>query len=149
MRIISTSTAYPPYYFTQQQIAGELASYWADSVDTSVLDRLHSRTGVDGRYFSRPLADYRSLDTWGKANNVWIDTAVELGQRSIECLIKQSGIDRAQIGAIYFVSVTGVASPSIDARLVKRLQLSPHIRRNPLFGLGCVAGAAGLARAAD
>ncbi|MGC8548348.1 MAG: type III polyketide synthase [Acidobacteriaceae bacterium] len=149
MRILTTSTAFPPYYFTQQQIADELASYWQRSLDTAVLERLHSRTGVDGRYFSRPLADYRALDTWGKANNVWIETALDLGERAIECLIQQSGIERSQIGAIFFVSVTGVASPSIDARLVNRLHLSQRIRRNPLFGLGCVAGAAGLARAAD
>lgn len=149
MRILTTSTAYPPYYFTQQQIADELSSYWQDSIDTSIIQRLHSRTGVDGRYFSRPLADYRALDTWGKANNVWIETALDLGERAIECLIRQSGIDRAHIRAIFFVSVTGVASPSIDARLVNRLNLSPRIRRNPIFGLGCVAGAAGLARAAD
>lgn len=149
MRILTTSTAYPPHYFTQQQIADELAGYWQGAIDTSIIQRLHSRTGVDGRYFARPLADYRALDTWGKANNVWIETALDLGERSIECLIRQSGIDRAQIGAIFFVSVTGVASPSIDARLVNRLHLSPRIRRNPIFGLGCVAGAAGLARAAD
>jgi alkylresorcinol/alkylpyrone synthase len=149
MRILTTSTAFPPHYFTQQQIADELASYWQGSLDTAILDRLHSRTGVDGRYFSRPLVDYRALDTWGKANNVWIKTALDLGERAIECLIEQSGIQRSQIGAIFFVSVTGVASPSIDARLVNRLHLSQHIRRNPLFGLGCVAGAAGLARAAD
>lgn len=149
MRILTSSTAFPPHYFTQQQIAEELASYWQGSMDTAILERLHSRTGVDGRYFSRPLADYRALDTWGKANDIWIETALDLGERAIECLIAQAGIDRTLIGAIYFVSVTGVASPSIDARLVNRLKLSPQIRRNPLFGLGCVAGAAGLARAAD
>lgn len=149
MRILTTSTAFPPHYFTQQQIADELASYWQGSLDTAIIERLHSRTGVDGRYFSRPLVDYRALDSWGKANNVWIETALDLGERAIEALIQQSGIQRSQIGAIFFVSVTGVASPSIDARLVNRLKLSQHIRRNPLFGLGCVAGAAGLARAAD
>jgi alkylresorcinol/alkylpyrone synthase len=50
---------------------------------------------------------------------------------------------------LFFVSVTGISSPSIDARLVNRMKLSPHIKRNPIFGLGCVAGAAGIARAAD
>jgi alkylresorcinol/alkylpyrone synthase len=149
MRIVTSSTAYPPYYFTQQEVAEELSRYWENDLDTAVLERFHGRTGVDGRYFSRPLDEYRALDTWGKTNNVWIETALTLGERSIECLLKQSGIDRSRIGAIYFVSVTGVASPSIDARLVNRLHLSPQIRRNPIFGLGCVAGAAGLARAAD
>jgi alkylresorcinol/alkylpyrone synthase len=64
-------------------------------------------------------------------------------------VLKQTHLDAGQLAAIFFVSVTGVASPSIDARLVNRMKLSPHIKRNPIFGLGCVAGAAGLARAAD
>jgi|SRR5579875_1108828 len=149
MQIITTSTAFPKHYYTQQQIVEELCRYWEQTIDTAVLERLHSRTGVDGRYFSRPLEEYRALDTWGKANNVWIETALDLGEQAIECLFRQSGVRREQIGAIFFVSVTGVASPSIDARLVNRMGLPRTIRRNPLFGLGCVAGAAGLARAAD
>jgi len=64
-------------------------------------------------------------------------------------LLEQTGAAREQIAAIFFVSVTGVASPSVDARLVNRLKLSSNIKRNPIFGLGCVAGAAGLTRAAD
>ncbi len=150
MRIAATTTAYPPYYFSQEEVAGALKTYWGNGPDNgAVLDRLHSRTGVDWRYFSRPLENYNGLDTWGKANNVWIETAEQLGQQSIECLLKQTGLARERIAALFFVSVTGVCSPSIDARLVNRMKLSPQIKRNPIFGLGCVAGAAGLARAAD
>jgi alkylresorcinol/alkylpyrone synthase len=104
---------------------------------------------VAGRYFSLPLEQYPPLDTWGKTNNVWIETAERLGAQAIECVLSKAGADRKQIGALYFVSVTGVSSPSVDARLVNRMGLSPQIKRNPIFGLGCVAGAAGLARAAD
>lgn len=150
MHILSTSTAFPPNYYSQREVVNALLAYWGD--DTSigaVLERLHTRTGVDGRFFSRRLEEYAALDTWGKVNNVWIEVAQELGERAIDCALKQAGLRREQIGAIFFVTVTGVASPSIDARLVNRMGLSPHIRRNPIFGLGCVAGAAGLARAAD
>jgi len=150
MRIAATSTAFPPYYFQQQEVVEALKAWWGrDPQSAAVLERLHSRTGVDGRYFSRPLSDYAALDTWGKANNVWIETAEQLGQQAIEDLLTQTGVPREQIGALFFVSVTGIASPSIDARLVNRLKLPRHIKRNPIFGLGCVAGAAGLARAAD
>jgi alkylresorcinol/alkylpyrone synthase len=150
MRIASTSTAFPPYYFQQWEVVEALKTYWGqDQPSAAVLERFHSRTGVDGRYFARPLADYAALDTWGKANNVWIEVAEQLGQQAIEALLTQTGVDREQIAALYFVSVTGIASPSIDARLVNRMKLSRHIKRNPIFGLGCVAGAAGLARAAD
>jgi alkylresorcinol/alkylpyrone synthase len=150
MRIASTSTAYPPHYYSQQEVVEELRTYWGKGLENAaVLERLHSRTGVDGRYFSRPLEDYRELDTWGKNNNVWIEVAEELGSKVIDCVLKQSGVARDQVGALYFVSVTGVASPSIDARLVNRMGLNRHVKRNPIFGLGCVAGAAGIARCAD
>jgi alkylresorcinol/alkylpyrone synthase len=104
---------------------------------------------VDGRYFSRELGSYEALDTWGKTNDVWIETAEKLGEQAIDCALKLAGLSRDRINAIFFVSVTGVCSPSIDARLVNRMGLSRNIKRNPIFGLGCVAGAAGLARAAD
>src|ERR1700761_3146457 len=150
MRIAATATAFPEHYFEQQQVVDELKAYWGRNAQSAaVLERLHSRTGVHGRHFSRPLGDYQALDTWGKANNVWIETAEKLGEQAINCLLKQTHLTAERIAAIFFVSVTGVASPSIDARLFNRMKLSPHIKRKPIFGLGCVAGAAGLARAAD
>jgi alkylresorcinol/alkylpyrone synthase len=150
MQIISTATAFPPHYFLQETVVEALKGQWEQGLENAaVLERLHSRTGVAGRYFSLPLEQYPPLDTWGKTNNVWIETAERLGAQAIECVLSKSGLDRKQIGALYFVSVTGVSSPSVDARLVNRMGLSPRIKRNPIFGLGCVAGAAGLARAAD
>ena len=150
MQIITTATAFPPHYFLQETVVEALKGQWEKGLENAaVLERLHSRTGVAGRYFSLPLEQYPPLDTWGKTNDAWIETAERLGAQAIECVLSKSGLDRSQIGAFYFVSVTGVSSPSVDARLVNRLGLSPQIKRNPIFGLGCVAGAAGLARAAD
>jgi alkylresorcinol/alkylpyrone synthase len=154
MQIVTTAAAYPPYYFSQQEVLEALKAYWEKdlekmAVDVAVLERLHSRTGVRGRYFSRPLEAYIGLDTWGKSNDVWIETAERLGEQAIALVLGKAGIGPQQIDSLFFVSVTGISSPSIDARLVNRMQLSPRIKRNPIFGLGCVAGAAGLARAAD
>ena len=150
MQIVATATSFPPHYFLQGTVTEALKGQWEQGMEnTAVLERLHSRTGVDGRYFSLPLEQYPPLDTWGKTNDVWIETAERLGEQAIDCVLRKSGVDRKQIGALFFVSVTGVSSPSVDARLVNRMGLSPRIKRNPIFGLGCVAGAAGLARAAD
>ena len=149
MRIVATATAYPPHYFLQQEVMEALKVYWAGRLENeAVLKRLHSRTRVEGRYFVRRLEDYRELDTWGKANDVWIESAEELGAQAIQSALDEVGLKPDQVDAIFFVSVTGIASPSIDARLVNRLGLPSRIKRNPIFGLGCVAGAAGLARAA-
>jgi alkylresorcinol/alkylpyrone synthase len=150
MRIVSTATAYPPHYFRQDEVVEALKTYWDKGLENAaVLERLHSRTGVQGRYFCRPLEDYAALDSWGKTNDVWIEVAEELGEQTIRCLLKKTGLDAGTIGSLIFVSVMGIASPSIDARLINRMGLPLHIKRTPIFGLGCVAGAAGLARAAD
>ena len=71
------------------------------------------------------------------------------GQKALCCALSRSGFSTDDLGAIFFVSVTGISSPSIDARLVNRMNLPVNIKRVPIFGLGCVAGAAGISRAAD
>ena len=150
MKIVATTTAFPPYYFTQDEVLAALKTYWDKGLENAaVLERLHSRTGVEGRYFCRPLAEYYALDTWGKTNDVWIETALTLGETAISTLLRESGLPPEKIGTIISVSVTGIACPSIDARLIDKMKLPTHIKRTPIFGLGCVAGASGLARAAD
>jgi alkylresorcinol/alkylpyrone synthase len=150
MKIVATTTAFPPYYFSQDEVLTALKTYWDKGLENAaVLERLHSRTGVEGRYFSRPLEEYYKLDTWGKTNDVWIETAERLGEQALTTLLNETKLPPEKIGAIFSVSVTGVACPSIEARLMNKMKLPVHIKRTPIFGLGCVAGASGIARAAD
>ena len=150
MRIAGVASAFPSHYYTQQQIAAELKSHWTAKVGKpEVLDRLLARVGVDSRYMALPLKAYDRLTTWGKANDAWIEIAEALAEKSLCRAMTRAGISVQDLAAIFFVSVTGIASPSIDARLVNRMGLPPAIKRIPIFGLGCVAGAAGIARAAD
>ena len=149
-RIAGVASAFPRQYYRQQEIANVLKRHWDDGLgNPKVLDRLLTRVGVDGRYLALPIEAYDDLTTWGKSNNAWIEVAEELAEQSICRALTRAGLCEADLDAIFFVSVTGVASPSIDARLMNRMNLRPDIKRNPIFGLGCVAGAAGLARAAD
>lgn len=150
MKIAAAASALPPHRYDQQTIVRALQSVWHDKLPRpELLDRLHRNTGVSQRHLVLPLPQYLALDTWGKANNVWIEAAQELGSTAICRAITPLGLTPRDIDALFFVTVTGVASPSIDARLVNRMGLSSHIKRNPIFGLGCVAGVAGIARAAD
>jgi alkylresorcinol/alkylpyrone synthase len=150
MRIASTGTALPKNYYPQQVLIEAFRQHWEGRLDRfSVLERLHLATGVDGRYLVLPLEAYPDLKKWGAANEVWIEAAQELGQQAICRALDEAKIDRDRIAALFFVSITGISSPSIDARLVNRMQLNKNIKRVPIFGLGCVAGAAGISRAAD
>ncbi len=150
MNISSAASAFPRHVYDQATVARALGTVWNDQLPRpELLERLHKNTGVDRRHFILPLEGYLSLDTWGKSNNAWIEAAQELGSSAICRAITPLGLTPRDIDALFFVTVTGVASPSIDARLVNRMGLSPRIKRNPIFGLGCVAGVAGVARAAD
>ena len=150
MRIIGAGSAFPGNRYEQKEITAALKEAWGPRLDNpEVLDRLHSRCGVERRHLTLPLEAYDRVTTWGQANDLWIDGAQTLGRDAICRAITPLGLMPRDIDALFFTSVTGVASPSIDARLVNRMGLSPNIKRVPMFGLGCVAGAAGLARAAD
>ncbi len=149
MEITSAASALPPYYYPQKVLLNAFRKYWGNRLERfGILERLHAATQVDGRYLALPIEQYPLRD-WGEANNHWIDSSVALGQQAICRAMEQAQVKAEDIGAFFFVSVTGIASPSVDARLINRMQLNPHIKRMPIFGLGCVAGAAGIARAAD
>jgi alkylresorcinol/alkylpyrone synthase len=149
MRIASAVSALPSHYYPQKTLIEAFRKYWGPKIDRfDILERLHAATQVDGRYLAMPLESY-PLPNWGDANNKWIDVSLDLGEEATEKALQQAGISKQEIGAFFFVSITGVASPSIEARLINRMGLNPRMKRIPIFGLGCVAGAAGIARAAD
>jgi len=150
MNIVSAGSALPKHYYPQQVLGSALKKYWGDRIENPrLLDLLHANVGVDGRYLALPMESYPGLETWGQANEVWIRTAEELGSQAICRALTRAGLGAQDIGALFFVSITGISSPSSDARLINRMRLSPNIRRVPICGLGCVGGAVGIARAAD
>jgi alkylresorcinol/alkylpyrone synthase len=149
MRILSAATALPPHYYPQRVLIDAFRKYWGGRLDRfDVLEKLHAAAQVEGRYLALPIEDYPQAK-WGDSNNAWIKASLDLGEKAVGCVMEQSGVAKEDIGAFFFVSITGVCSPSIEARLINRMQLSTRMKRIPIFGLGCVAGAAGIARAAD
>src|ERR1700740_883824 len=150
MRIASVASAFPAHYYKQELLGEARKNDWRHRLpNPAILDRLDESMQVEGRYTVRPIEFYESMETFGQANNVWIECALDLGEKALCRALARAGIEPDELSAIFVTSVTGIAAPSIDARLVNRMGLSPNIKRIPIFGLGCVAGAAGLARAAD
>ena len=150
MKIVSVASAFPKNYYSQQVLGAALRHYWAGKLDKpQLLEQFYARMNVDGRHLALPLAQYYSLETWGDFNRAWVVAAEQLGAQALGRALELAGVAPSQIRALLFMSITGIASPSIDAKLINRMGLSPHVRRTPIFGLGCVGGAAGIARAAD
>src|SRR3984885_6577461 len=150
MRIAGVASAFPKHYYKQEILVEALKNDWRCRLpNPDILDRLEESMKVDGRYLVRPIDFYTNMTTWGQANDAWIEAGLELGEKALCRALVAAGLQPRELSAIFVTSVTGICSPSLDARLVNRMGLSPNIKRIPIFGLGCVAGAAGIARAAD
>jgi alkylresorcinol/alkylpyrone synthase len=149
-QVVAVSATVPDHRYTQQEITDAFASFvLPPGSDRALLDRLHRSAGVRYRHLALPLPAYAGLDGFGAANDAWIRVGTDLGARVVGDALASVGLDPSDVDVMVTTSVTGIAAPSLDARLVPVLGLRPDLRRMPMYGLGCTAGAAGLARLDD
>lgn len=149
-RIASVAPVLPEHRYEQAELIEAFSRLWAKqhhNVDR--LKRLHRAVQVRGRNLALPMERYLELDSFGARNDAFIEAGTELGARAISEALAAAGYEPQDVDALFFTTVTGLATPTIDALLVSRLGLGRHVKRYPFFGLGCVGGAAGTARMAD
>ena len=140
----------PPHRYPQDKITEAFAEHvLGNGTSHEVVRRIHINPRVGSRYLALPLERYRQLDGFTDANNAFIEAAVELGVQAVNGALAAAGIAADEVDAIFSTTVTGLAVPSLEARIAARVGFRRDIKRVPLFGLGCVAGAAGIARLHD
>jgi alkylresorcinol/alkylpyrone synthase len=150
MRILSVRGALPEHRYRQGEITDSFASAMLQgTVNRGVLDRLHRNAGVDTRHTALPLERYAALRDFGEANDAFIAAGVELGARAVVDALKAVDLAPSDVDLVISATVTGLAVPSLDARVAAVIGLRDDVVRIPIVGLGCVAGAAGVARLHD
>jgi alkylresorcinol/alkylpyrone synthase len=138
------------YKYPQEVITAEFTKLVSpNGSKQSAIERIHQATGVQFRYLSLPLENYEDLAGFGSTNDVFIKVGLELGEEVIAGALTKAGIQAPDVDLIISTSVTGIAVPAIDSRLIPILNFRPDIKRIPSFGLGCIAGATGIARVHD
>lgn len=149
--ICSVQAVFPPNYYSQELLTAQLRErYWQGSEQRIArFEQLHRHVCVQGRHLALPIQDYPRLEGFQGRNDAWIEVATALGEEALRCLFEQAGVNADEVALLTTTTVTGIAVPTLDARLMNRLPFSAGLKRMPLFGLGCLGGVAGLARVAD
>jgi alkylresorcinol/alkylpyrone synthase len=143
-RIASAQIALPSNVHTQEEIIDELTRFGGPA-----FERFARTAGVQTRRLALPLSKYGNLSGFTEANDTYVQVALELGERALRSALDAAGVRPSDVDLIVSTTVTGLAVPSLEARLAARVGLRSDVKRLPLFGLGCVAGAAGVARLSD
>ncbi|MEY2195856.1 type III polyketide synthase [Neobacillus sp. BF23-41] len=151
--IISVAEVTPPFEVNQNQALEFARELFSDSFkDIERLLRAFQNGQIEKRHFVKNLDWFKEEHTFEEKNSAYIESAVTLGKEAIEkCLNNKDYLNRninyQEIDIIFFISTTGMATPSIEARIMNLLPFNSHTKRVPIWGLGCAGGAAGLSRA--
>jgi alkylresorcinol/alkylpyrone synthase len=148
-RLLGLKSAVPPYVVKQSDAALYASKLFSGVPEIARMIPVFANTGIETRYSCVPIDWYLGDHGWTDRTALYVSNAVDLLEEVTRKLLEQTGLKADQLDGIVLVSTTGVATPSLDALLVERMQLRRDIQRLPIFGLGCAGGVIGLSRAAQ
>jgi alkylresorcinol/alkylpyrone synthase len=146
--IVASGVLLPPHRYSQSELADALINL-AGVPNPHRLRQFFASVEVNSRALALPLERYAELSDFGQRNLAWRQVALELLEQLTPVVAGQGGLPLDDVDILMSTTVTGLAVPTLEARLMNRLPLNKRARRVPLFGLGCLAGAAGIARLHD
>ncbi|MFN3706161.1 MAG: type III polyketide synthase [Thermoflexales bacterium] len=149
--ILSIGTALPPFVVSQEQAAAFALQHFRGRLPKQEsLMQVFPNTRIAKRHFVVPLEWFETPEhTWQERNAIYLRSAEALGMRAAQAALTNARLPPAAVDFVAFVSTTGLATPSLDARMIETLGMRPNTRRLPIWGLGCAGGVAGLAHVAE
>ena len=148
--ILSLATAVPPNSIAQADAKALGArAFGGKAALFERLSGVFDNAGIAKRHLVAPAGWYEHGHGWAERNAVYLEAAERLFEESAGAAIAGAGLEAKEIDGVVTVSTTGIATPSLEARVGPRLGLRGDVRRVPMFGLGCAGGVSGLATAAQ
>jgi alkylresorcinol/alkylpyrone synthase len=142
--VAAVAVKFPQNLYSQEEVIGALTDFAGPEFRRFALS-----SGVASRHTALPLSQYKKLNGFTDANDNFVEVALDLAEQALLTALDEAKIGPSEVDVVFSTTVTGLAVPSLEARLASRVGLRQDVKRVPLFGLGCVAGAAGLARVYD
>lgn len=146
--LVAVRTAFPDHRYAQADLTAAFAELVGlDENHLELLAGVHRNAGVEHRHLAAPLEEYPAVTAdFGRANSLFIRAATDLGATAVQRALDAAGIGAGDVDLVMSTTITGLAVPSLDARVMATVPFREDVRRIPAIGLGCVGGAAGIAR---
>ena len=147
--LLSLATAVPPTILTQAEAKALARSLFGARMRLfEQMEPVFDNAGIAQRHIVRPEAWYHGDHGWKARNAVYLEAAEALYIEAAEAALDRAGLAPDAIDTLVTVSTTGIATPSLEARVAGRMGFRANVERVPVFGLGCAGGVSGLALAA-
>jgi alkylresorcinol/alkylpyrone synthase len=115
--------------------------------DIERLIEVFDNTGISNRNLCVPVDFFSSDSSFQEKNSLFKKYALQYSIEAIEKILSDSELDKERITDIIYFTSTGLATPSLDALIIDKMQLNSNINRTPIWGLGCAAGVSAVAKA--
>ena len=149
MSLLSVATAVPGIVLPQEEAKALARTLFGTRAGLfEKLAPVFDNAGITKRHIVRPPAWYRGDHGWKARNDVYLEAAEKLYVEAAERALADAGVRAEEVDGLVTVSTTGIATPSLEARVAGRMGFRSDVERVPLFGLGCAGGVGGLATAA-
>jgi len=147
-KIVSVGTADAPYKTPQSEVKDFVRQLFSNSrEDIERMVSVFDNSMIELRHFTQPREWASQQHSFKERNELYVKNACNLSATATNDCMKKINAELSDFDHIIFISSTGISTPSIDALLINELKLNQHVKRTPIWGLGCVGGAVGLSRA--
>jgi len=143
--LLALATAVPRYLLEQSAVADVARRIYAGSFARyPKLADVFANAGIERRYSVRPLEWFEAPHGWTERTQAYLDGAGALFVQAARAALDRAGVDARDVDVVITVSSTGIATPSLEARVGAEMGFRPSAMRVPVFGLGCAGGVSGL-----
>jgi alkylresorcinol/alkylpyrone synthase len=147
--LLSLATAVPPNVLWQRDVAGVASALFSGRYNEfDRLAKVFETTGIVKRHSVRPMEWYSEPRGWPERTLAYLEGAGDLFVASAAKALDEAGLQARAVDTVVTVSSTGIATPSLEARVFGRMGFRSDVMRVPVFGLGCAGGVSGLSIAA-
>ena len=105
--------------------------------------------GVERRWSVEPVEWFLEPRNWRERNESYLAGATRMFEDAARRALADAGLAAREVDSVVTVSSTGVATPTLEARVLTSMGFRTDVHRVPVFGLGCAGGVSGLSIARD